>query len=106
MELPHHDGRAGCVQLVLSGEANANTLNSLADHAQKSLPRYAVPIFLRLTKEMQITGTNKQQKHVVRTQGVNPAKTGDDDMFWLKGGTYVRFSPKDWDELNGGRVKL
>lgn len=63
-------------------------------------------MFLRLMKEMQTTGTNKQQKHVVRMQGVDPENTGDDDLFWLKGGTYVKFNRKDWDELNGGRVKL
>jgi hypothetical protein len=55
---------------------------------------------------MQATGTNKQQKHLVRQQGVDPAKTGDDELYWLKGGAYVRFNKKDWDELNGGRIKL
>lgn len=106
VEIPHHDGRAGCVAIVLAEEPHERLLSSLADHARKSLPRFAVPLFLRLMKDMQITGTNKQQKHVVRTQGVNPAKTGDDDLYWLKGGTYVKFSRKDWEELNGGRVRL
>jgi hypothetical protein len=106
VELPHHDGRAGCAAIVLASEPNETVLNSLAAHALKTLPRYAVPLFLRLMKEVQTTGTNKQQKHVVRSQGVDPQKTGDDDLFWLKGGTYAKFSRKDWDELNGGRVKL
>jgi acyl-CoA synthetase (AMP-forming)/AMP-acid ligase II len=106
VELPNHDGRAGCVALLLAEEPSDRLLSSLADHAQKSLPKYAVPLFLRLIKNMQVTGTNKQQKHIVRAQGVDPAKTGDDRLFWLRGGTYVEFSPKDWEELNGGRVRL
>lgn len=106
VELPHHDGRAGCVAIVLSEQPNERLLADLAAHARKRLPRFAVPLFLRLAKEMQITGTNKQQKHVVRAQGVDPSKTGDDELFWLKNGTYVKFSKKDWEELNGGRVKL
>lgn len=104
--LPHHDGRAGCATIVLAEEPHDRLLSSLADHARKALPHFAVPLFLRLTKNVQMTGTYKQQKHVLRTQGVDPAKTGDDDLFWLKGGTYVKFTPKDWEELNGGRVKL
>lgn len=106
VELPHHDGRAGCVAIVLSEQPNERLLADLADHVHKRLPRFAVPLFLRLAKEMQITGTNKQQKHVVRAQGVDPTKTGDDELFWLRNGTYVKFSQKDWGELNGGRVKL
>ncbi|KAH9211584.1 AMP-binding enzyme [Leptodontidium sp. 2 PMI_412] len=106
VELPHHDGRAGCVALVLAEEPSDRVLRDLADHVQTSLPKFAVPLFLRLTKQMELTGTNKQQKHVVRSQGVDPAKMGEDELFWLKGGTYVRFGEGDWMELNGGRVKL
>jgi hypothetical protein len=36
---------------------------------------------------MQRTGNNKQQKHVLRQQGVDPAKVEGDALFWLKGGT-------------------
>lgn len=106
VELPHHDGRAGCVAIVLADEPDERLLRDLAAHASQRLPRFAVPLFLRRVKNMQITGTNKQQKHIVRNEGVNPEKVGEDEIYWLKGGTYVRFGKKDWDELNGGRVKL
>jgi acyl-CoA synthetase (AMP-forming)/AMP-acid ligase II len=106
VELPHHDGRAGCVALVLAEEPSERVLGDLARHAQERLPRFAVPIFLRLISEMQITGTNKQQKHVVRSQGVDPKKVKNDALYWLKDGTYVKFTREDWEELNSGRVKL
>jgi len=106
VELPHHDGRAGCVAIVLANPPNEQLLSDLASHAQKVLPRFAVPQFLRFCKEMQSTGTLKQQKHGLRLQGVDPTKTGDDELFWLQRGTYVKFSKKDWEALNGGRVKL
>ena len=106
VELPHHDGRAGCAAIVLTEDPHDRVLSSLADHAQRALPKFAVPQFLRLMKSMEITGTNKQQKNVVRNQGVDPEKTGNDNLYWLKGGKYVEFSRKDWEELNGGRVRL
>jgi len=106
VELPHHDGRAGCVAIVLAEEPTDRLLSDLAKHAHATLPRFAVPLFLRLTKNMEVTGTNKQQKHIVRSQGVDPEKTGQDELFWLKNGTYVKFRKQDWEELNGGRVRL
>jgi acyl-CoA synthetase (AMP-forming)/AMP-acid ligase II len=106
VELPHHDGRAGCVAIVLAEAPTERLMKDLASHAHSRLPRFAVPLFLRLTKNMVVTGTNKQQKHVVRSQGVNPEKTGEDELYWLKNGTYVKFRKQDWEELNGGRVRL
>jgi len=106
VELPHHDGRAGCVAIVLAEEPSEKLMQDLATHAHEKLPRFAVPVFVRIARQMEITGTNKQQKHVIRAQGVDPEKTGGDEFWWLKGGTYVKFGKRDWEELNGGRVKL
>ena len=109
VELPNHDGRAGCVAIVLdSPQANTQVLASLAAHAREKLPRYAVPLFLRLLREvgLQNTGTNKQQKHVLRQQSVDPAKVEGDALFWLKDGAYVPFREKDWKALQQGSVKL
>lgn len=75
------------------------------------LPRYAVPLFLRVVDQVgggaQTTGTNKQQKHVLREAGVKPGALQDGSvLYWLKKGAYVPFREKDWRELEGGRVRL
>ncbi|KAI1333895.1 acetyl-CoA synthetase-like protein [Xylariaceae sp. FL0016] len=108
VQLPNHDGRAGCAAIALAKEPDAALLRSLAEHAKGKLPKYAVPVFLRLGKGLAaaVTGTNKQQKHDLRLQGVDPAKVGDDELFWLQEGTYVPFTKRDWDRLNAGQVKL
>ncbi len=109
VELPHHDGRAGCAAVVLASGADDVSpalLDGVAVHVTKSLPNFAVPLFLRVTSEMPATGNNKQQKHQLRLQGVEPGKVGGDRLFWLKGGTYVPFGEKQWEELKGGRVRL
>lgn len=110
IELPNHDGRAGCVAVCLEGGPTPETLRSLATHAKESLPKYAVPLFLRIVKEVggeQTTGTNKQQKNVLRDAGVRPGALGDDSaLYWLNGDTYVPFTSKEWQEIEGGRVKL
>ena len=112
VQLPHHEGRAGCAAVMLDpsiAEAPpAETLQSLAQHVGSGLPRYALPLFLRVIKgsAMQTTGTNKQQKHGLRDQGVAPGKTEGDDLYWLKDGTYTKFGSREWEELSAGKVKL
>lgn len=108
VQLPHHDGRAGCAAVALGVAADERLLRSLAEHARAKLPRYAVPIFLRLGKgtSAAVTGTNKQQKHGLRVEGVDPTKVGDDELYWLKGDTYVRFGREEWDQMSGGQIKL
>ena len=114
VRLPRHDGRAGCVAIALAldsttkAEALTSLLADLANHAARNLPRYAVPLFLRIVDDvgLQLTGTNKQQKHVLRDQGVDPAKVQSDRLFWLRNGTYVPFGAREWNELRRGAVKL
>lgn len=109
VQLPNHDGRAGCAAIVVSGEKLNNALaKDLVDHARKRLPRYAVPLFLRLMKEVEVTGTLKHQKVALRNQGVDPDKLGDDEVFWLQPGAerYEKFSQKDWHRICDGAAKL
>jgi acyl-CoA synthetase (AMP-forming)/AMP-acid ligase II len=122
VSLPHHDGRAGCAALVLKDSfsflrsasekgkeqdmAKEEVMRDLARHITTQLPRFAVPLFLRVTRGMERTGTNKQQKHGLRVQGVDPEMKGGDELFWLRGGAYVPFGEGEWAQLAGGRVKL
>ncbi|KAK2749930.1 hypothetical protein FQN57_005347 [Myotisia sp. PD_48] len=125
VQLPHHDGRAGCAALVLKGsqsgdpeadallppiEPSASVLASIAEHASKNLPKYAVPLFLRVTRVLETTGNNKQQKTTLRSEGVDPnvleAKNKTDLLYWLRGGTYVPFKQAEWGQVNAGLVRL
>lgn len=118
VQVPGHDGRAGCAALVLDDDHGAEIgdglLRQLATVALKALPRYAVPIFLRVlskeTAEGNRTGTNKQQKHKFRNEGIDPELVGQkgDTLFWLPPGQtqYVRFGAAEWKSLDAGQSKL
>ncbi|KAI1100505.1 acetyl-CoA synthetase-like protein [Jackrogersella minutella] len=109
VQLPNHDGRAGCAAIKFAQEQpNDMLLQSLADHVRSKLPKYAVPLFLRVGRGIStaVTDTNKQKKNELRVQGVNPTLVGGDELYWLKDTTYVKFSKSDWDRLNAGQVKL
>jgi acyl-CoA synthetase (AMP-forming)/AMP-acid ligase II len=114
VQLPHHDGRAGCAAVVFDegsggiASPDDRLLKSLAAHVRRELPRYALPLFLRVMPRvgMQMTGTNKQQKTSLQKEGVSLPEGAESAMYWLRDDTYVPFTKKDWDEMSGGRVKL
>ena len=112
VQIPNHDGRAGCAALQFDPELSEtdvqNVIRDVSKHLSKNLQKNAIPIFLRVVASLYHTGTNKQVKSSLRKAGVNPRELKDDErLFWLRNGAYVPFSNKDWMDLNGfGKVKL
>lgn len=115
VSLPGYEGRAGCAAVMLdassfgpNGGLKPEVLESLATWCTNSLPRFAVPIFIRTVKELVVTGTNKQQKPKLRQEGVQPDRMGSDKLYWLKPGSsrYEPFTSRGWSELVGGVAKL
>lgn len=114
VRVPHSDGRAGCAAIVPVPGVDADTLDlqALADHAISVLPRYAVPIFVRVVPQLEYTGTMKLQKGRLRGEGVDLDKietsSKGDRLFWLPPGAnrYVPYGRKEWEDLKAGRVRL
>lgn len=114
VQVPHADGRAGCVAITpVRGLAEkAFNFAGLAQHALSKLPRYAVPLFVRLVPEMDLTATMKIQKGRLKTDGVDLDKIRDsspeDVMYWMPPGRneYVPYGKPDWERLQAGSVKL
>lgn len=120
VELPGHDGRAGCaaVHVDASSASLESTMKSLAAHVRASLPRYAVPLFLRVRTTggadgepgaSFTSGTMKQQKYAFRQAGVKPDAKADAEMgrlYWLAADGYEPFGQEEWDRLSTGKAKL
>ncbi|KAI1613944.1 putative bifunctional fatty acid transporter/acyl-CoA synthetase [Exophiala viscosa] len=112
--IPNHDGRAGCVAVLLrevtgnESPISERVLESLATFSRNSLPKYAVPVFIRVVTSVMATGNNKQQKHVLREQGVDPEKVNPERVFYLAPDAvrYQEFGVREWQALKAGKVKL
>ncbi|CAO3610190.1 unnamed protein product [Cunninghamella blakesleeana] len=102
--VPNHDGRAGMAAIVMQ-QGKELDFKDLYQYLRKKLPKYAIPVFIRFTPAMEITGTFKQQKVEFRNQGIDLSKITD-KIFWLQGETYVPFSEADYQAINDGKVRL
>lgn len=110
--VPHADGRCGCATLVLQDPHAELDRAGLAQHVLARLPRYAVPLFLRVAPALAYTGTFKVQKGQAKREGVDVEaieKAGSKDrLFWLPPGAkaYEPYGQKEWEALKAGQVKL
>ena len=111
--VPGHEGRAGCAAVTLT-TSNAD-YKDIVRYARANLPRYAVPVFLRVVKRSSHIHNHKQNKVGLRKEGVNPNKLGteekeggDDVLLWLKPGadSYLPFERHDWERLERKEVRL
>lgn len=104
VSVPGMDGRAGMAALVTG---SGFEIDALAKALAGNLPAYARPVFLRLSPEMEITGTFKQRKVELVKEGFDPA-TLREPVYWLNpaSGRYEPLTPESHAAIIEGRVKL
>ena len=72
-------------------------LDRFSEFVKENLPSYAVPVFLRIQPDIDVTGTFKMLKGDLRKQGYDINMT-DDPIFVMKSGA-ATYSPMDSDYL-------
>lgn len=82
VEVPGQDGKAGMAALVVDGKFDAQ---AFSDHVESKLPAYAQPVFVRLMKAVETTGTFKFRKADLVAEGFDPEKTGAASLY-VRGG--------------------
>ncbi|MFM7119022.1 MAG: long-chain-acyl-CoA synthetase, partial [Gammaproteobacteria bacterium] len=89
VQMPGTDGRAGMAALTLAEGVDTLDLVAFSAHVMRELPSYARPVFLRIEREIDVTGTFKMVKGALRDEGYDLARVTD-PLFVLKpgGGAY------------------
>lgn len=110
--VPNADGRCGMAAIVMADGVTDKSfdLQGVAHHVLTALPRYAVPYFIRVTPQLDYTGTLKMQKGRLKRDGIDPkviAESGD-KLYWLPtdGKAYTPFTEQDYAALKSGKVRL
>ncbi|KAK7057005.1 hypothetical protein SK128_012334 [Halocaridina rubra] len=105
VEIPGAEGRAGMAAIL--DENNSLDLNRLYAVVMKSLPSYARPLFVRIVKELEKTGTYKLKKVKLQEAGFNP-NTIEDKLYFIdnKQKTYVPLDNELYAKIISGEARV
>ncbi len=70
VEVPGADGRAGMAAICLAADAELD-LEGLSRHVERELPAYARPVFVRIQRNFDLTGTFKLVKGDLKREAYN-----------------------------------
>ncbi|MFC5344121.1 long-chain-acyl-CoA synthetase [Brevundimonas staleyi] len=101
--VPGAEGKAGMVTLVVEGRFSAK---EFAAYADEQLPHYARPVFVRLAKTLETTGTFKYRKVDLVADGFDPAKI--DGQVYVRGGKsgYTKLTAEGFAAIQNGQNRL
>ncbi|WP_299494398.1 long-chain-acyl-CoA synthetase [uncultured Shewanella sp.] len=80
--IPNTNGKAGMAQLKLNCDIADFNFSTFYRKLKQTLPQYAIPIFISLSKGMDMTGTFKYKKHRLKELGFN-IENSDNPIFVL-----------------------
>ena len=102
--VPATEGRAGMATVVTEDPLD---LAEFRQHLMNRLPPYARPLFLRIRKNMDLTGTFKYSKTDLARQGFNPAASEDAVYFNnLESGAFTRLDQQLYERIQMGAIRF
>jgi len=102
--VPGTEGRVGMAAVVADRKLDLATLRL---HLAGCLPSYAIPAFLRLRSEADLTGTFKYSKTELVRQGYNPAASADALYFDSnQAGDFVELNADLYRRIHSGEFRL
>ena len=102
--IPEMDGHAGMAAIVVDERFE---ISNLATVLSQNLPSYALPLFIRIQPEIEITGTYKHRKLDLVREGFNPDAVSV-PVYWLRPGSghYEKLSRDNFAAIAEGKVRL
>ena len=80
VEIPGVEGKAGMAALAIDKSVSFD-LDHFTQLVDMELPMYARPVFLRLQRSFETTGTFKLVKTSLREEAYHPERVGDDEIY-------------------------
>lgn len=90
VQIPNTDGRAGMAAITLSTPLDQFDTKTFTDHVKNKLPNYAVPIFIRIRPQQEITGTFKYKKGTLKNDGFDYESFNEPVFVLLPGASYYQ----------------
>jgi len=106
VRVPGTEGRAGMALIVLRDGAVFDPAAYYA-HAERVLPAYARPLFVRIAPQMDVTGSLKHVKTRLQAEGYDPQRIADPIYFRDdRARTYVRLDAELRRRIDSGEIPV
>ncbi|MGO9340060.1 MAG: long-chain-acyl-CoA synthetase [Terracidiphilus sp.] len=100
--VPGVEGRVGMATLATSHELD---LAGFRKHLTGRLPAYARPAFLRIRKQVDVTGTFKYSKTELVREGYDPGACGD-VLYFDHANEFIKLDKDVYERIQGGEFRL
>lgn len=105
--IPNTDGRAGMIALTLALTPAEFDFAAFHHFIKASLPAYAIPVFLRIAQQYDVTGTFKVKKLDLKKEAYGPNHSADPVYVSLPDSdTYQLLDEALRDAINCGKFKF
>jgi fatty-acyl-CoA synthase len=102
--VPGHDGRAGMASLTVD---DGFDLAAFHAHVEACLPSYAQPLFIRLQRQIETTGTFKYRKVDQVADGYDPSKVKDPVYFRNpQKKAWTKVTKAGFEKINEGAFRI
>ncbi|MCP4761022.1 MAG: long-chain-acyl-CoA synthetase [archaeon] len=99
VEIPGTEGRAGMLSILIEEDVDVD-LDGIYTLLRKNLPKYAIPLFIRILSELSTTVTFKIKKSDMKKVGFNIHETQDTMFVLLPGSSkYTPLTDEIYDKI-------
>jgi len=106
VEIPNTNGRAGMVSMRIKEDEMFDE-KAFYQYVSEYLPAYAIPLFLRISAEMETTGTFKYKKSDLKKTGYDLTKLTDLVWVCLPGSKcFKRLEAEEFVNINKGTYRF
>ena len=106
VEIPNHEGKAGMAAIKFDQTFGFKS-EEISRFVLKVLPKYSLPIFIRIRQNLEVTGSNKIRKSSLRKEGYNINEIKDPIYFWNSSiKKYIPFDISKYQEIIKGQIEI
>ncbi|MHA2032730.1 MAG: AMP-binding protein, partial [Candidatus Kariarchaeaceae archaeon] len=106
VEIPYREGKAGMAALIIDPEIGFKR-NDISEFVLKVLPKYSIPLFLRIRQDLEVTGSKKIKKSTLRREGYNINEISEPLYFWdSTANEYIKFDISTYNKLKEGKIRV
>ncbi len=103
VKIPNTEGRAGMISLVIKPDEDFD-FNRFLSFLKKQLPSYAVPLIIRIKKNLEVTATHKIKKGSLKEEGYDIEKISDPIYILLpRSSEYVQLTEEIYKGISEGK---